>query len=199
MDSRLELIDQELLLKINSFRNDWVDVIMWGFSQVWVFFPLALLLLWVYGKRYGLRNTVALVLMCGLTVAFTDQTSYRVKNWVKRYRPTHHEELKRKVHVIKDWDGKEYIGGKYGFFSSHASNTVGVTTLLFLACSWVNKKWRYLFFIVPFLIIYSRMYMAVHYPSDVFVGALAGIVFGAFTFTLYRKYVFRSPLLDGED
>lgn len=169
---------------------------MWAFSQIYIFVPLAILLLFFYYRRYHLRNTIALVLCCGISVTFTDLSTNTFKHMVKRYRPTHNLEIKDKLHIVKDWDGKEYIGGKYGFFSAHASNTVGVTTLLFLAASWIHRRIRFLFFIIPFCIIYSRMYMGVHYPSDVFIGSLVGIFFGYLTFIIYRKYFFKSPLLN---
>jgi undecaprenyl-diphosphatase len=195
MDNSLELYDQELLLKINSLHSDWFDILMWQFSAIYILLPFPLLLLYYYHKRYQMRNVVALVLCAGISIAFTDLTSNAVKHMVKRYRPTHNLILKEKIHLVKDSNGKEYRGGKYGFFSAHAANTIGVTTLLFFAASWIHKKRRIFFYLVPAVIIYSRMYVGAHYPSDVLIGTIDGLIFGYLSFLIFRKYFFKSPLV----
>jgi membrane-associated phospholipid phosphatase len=108
----------------------------------------------------------------------------------------HHEVIGPKLHLLKESNGQDYRGGKYGFFSSHAANTMGVTTILFLACSWINRKWRYLFYLIPLAIIYSRMYCGAHYPLDVLFGTIDGLFFGYVTFIIFRRYFFKSPLAD---
>jgi len=194
MNSPLEDYDSLLLLKINSWHNESLDWLMWQYSEIYIFLPIAFILIYFYYKRYQLKNTIALLLCCGISVAFTDLSSNTVKHAVKRYRPTHNLVIKEKLHYVKDKDGKDYHGGKYGFFSSHAANTVGVTTLLFLAASWIPKRRRFLFFLIPFMIIYSRLYIGAHYPSDVIMGTLDGILFGYITFIIFRRYFFKSPL-----
>lgn len=168
----------------------WMDTCMWQFSQIFIFLPLPFYLVYRYYQRYHLKNTVALLLCCGLSIAASDLSSNAIKHTVKRYRPTHNIELKEKIHVVND-----YRGGKYGFFSSHAANTVGVTTLLFLSCSWIKRRYRFFFFLIPALIIYSRMYLGVHYPSDVVSGSIDGLLSGYLAFLIFRRFFFNSPIL----
>jgi undecaprenyl-diphosphatase len=190
MISSLEMWDRDLLMKINSLHSEWLDIAMWWFSEIYIFLPLVFLLLYFYHRRYQVRNTAAVLLCCAITIAFTDLSSNSIKHVVKRYRPTHNLEIKDNLHLVND-----YRGGKYGFFSSHAANTVGITTFLFLAASWIRRRTRFLFFSIPLLIIYSRIYIGAHYPSDVFVGTIDGIIFGYIGFIIFRKYFFKSPLI----
>ncbi len=184
------MYDRNLLMQINSMHSEWLDILMWWFSEIYIFLPFAFLLLYFYHKRYQVRNTAAVLLCVAITIAFTDLSTNSIKHLVKRYRPTHNLEIKDKLHLVND-----YHGGKYGFFSAHAANTVGVTTFLFLAASWIRRRTRFLFFSIPLLIIYSRMYVGAHYPSDVFIGTIDGIVFGYLGFIIFRKYFFKSPLI----
>ncbi len=189
MDSSLELYDRYLLVAINSSHGEFLDMIMWQLSQIYIVLPFGLLLVYFFYKRYAVKNTAALLLCVAISIACTDLSSNVVKHMVKRYRPTHNIEIKDKLHIVKD-----YRGGRYGFFSAHAANTVGVTTFLFLAASWVRRRLRFLFFAVPLVIIYSRMYLGAHYPSDVLIGTIDGIVFGYMSFIIFRRYFFSSPL-----
>ncbi len=193
MNSSLETFDRYLLVKINSLNNGFLDSVMWQLSQIYIVLPLALLLVYFYYKRYQLKNTAALLLCIAIVIACTDLSSNVVKHAVKRYRPTHNIEIKDNLHIVND-----YRGGKYGFFSAHAANTVGVTTFLFLAASWIRRRIRFLFFGIPLLIIYSRMYLGAHYPSDVFIGTIDGIIFGYIVFIIFRKHFFKSPLISND-
>lgn len=196
MENSLELFDQNLLVKINSFHSDWMDTVMWYSSSTVFFLPFPFLILFLYYRRYKLRNTVALILCCGISVTLTDISTNRVKHLVERYRPTHNLEVGPKLHLVKDPKGQVYRGGKFGFFSSHAANTFGISTLFFFAANWIHRKKRWLFFLIPLPVIYSRMYMGVHYPSDVLVGSLSGFLIGYATFLVFRKYFFKSPLIN---
>ena len=193
MDNTLESLDKDLLVKINSLNSEFLDKLMWQLSEIYIVLPFALLLVYFYYKRYQVKNTASLLLCIAIVIACTDLSSNLVKRSVKRLRPTHNVEIKDKLHIVNN-----YRGGKYGFFSSHAANTVGVTTFLFLAASWVRRRLRFLFFSIPLLIIYSRMYLGAHYPSDVLVGCIDGVIFGYLVFIIFRKHFFKSPLISND-
>ena len=115
------------------------------------------------------KKAVLSILLVAAGVFISDQSCNLIKESAKRYRPTYHMEIKDKVHVIN-----EYRGGQYGFVSSHAANTACLALFLSLI---LYRKQKYILWILwpwTFLLAYSRMYLGVHYPSDVAGGMLIG-------------------------
>lgn len=181
MFETLEHIDKTILLAINGFNSSLLDIIFWHISAGWIFLPL-----WVFISLYIYRAKpakylVTAIICISMLVLFSDQSSNLVKNNYQRYRPTHNLLIKKQIHTVDN-----YIGGTYGFFSGHAANTFGVATFLVMCLHWAPGKKRYLLFLWPLIVGYSRIYLGVHYPSDIFFGAMNGMVWGFLFYVLFK-------------
>jgi undecaprenyl-diphosphatase len=161
-----------------------MDGIMWVVSHDLFIYPFIILfLIWLL-KKASSKRAITMVLGIGFCVATADLSTNIVKHKVQRYRPSHNLEIMAQVHTVND-----YHGGQFGFFSSHAANSFAVVTLLFLAAKGlIANKFRYVFYVLPTLIIYSRIYLGVHYPTDVMVGAVWGILIGWLIFSLLTRF-----------
>lgn len=172
---------------LNGIHSTLTDELMYNISKVWVFFPLFAWWLYLVLKKYGWKKTLLLAAFMGLLVGFTDQSSNQVKHSIKRYRPSHNLEIMDKVHILHD-----YKGGQYGFFSGHSANCFGIAMLLFLLFSAHSLWFRSLFFLWAAVTAYSRIYLGVHYPSDIFIGFLVGLFWGYVVYRLiqftFKKY-----------
>lgn len=185
MIDQLELLDRQLFLLINACNSPVFDLLMDYVSQMWIFLPLFFYWLYLVYNKAGLKKLLILLSFLVVLIALTDQTSNQIKHAVKRYRPSHNLEIRAQVHSVNG-----YKGGKYGFFSGHATNSFGVAMLLFLLFK-KNKFWlRLSFFLWATLTAYSRIYLGVHYPSDIFVGMLVGIFWGFIVYQLIQ-YTFK--------
>ena len=195
IQSLIEL-DHQLLLAINGWHAPWADVVMWYASKSTVWIPLYLLLIALLSwraffpmQRFSWQTLAAmksmpkalcwrrlLLLLCVL-VAFGIATgaadfisSGIIKHAVARFRPTRNPHLANLVHIVNG-----YRGGRYGFVSSHAANTMSCALLFSLL--YKNRKATVGLMSWVALNCYSRMYLGVHYPTDI----LGGLIVGAAT------------------
>jgi undecaprenyl-diphosphatase len=65
----------------------------------------------------------------------------------------------------------------YGFASSHAANTFGTALFVWLSLR-PFYRWIAWIFLWATLMTYTRIFLGVHYPGDIFVGSLVGLASG---------------------
>ena len=161
--------DTAILLWINSHSAYWLDTLMWAVSRAATWIPLYCILLGIIVYKYRNWKAVLLILAgFALAVGLSDfTTSSIIKPLVCRLRPTHEPALAGMVRIMNG-----YTGGLYGFCSSHAANTMAVGLLFSLLFK--HKTATAALMVWVALNCYSRMYLGVHYPSDIIVGLLVG-------------------------
>ncbi len=185
MDWLIQL-DKNIFLFLNGLNSESFDSIMWWVSGKTTWWPFYLLLLAFLGWKKGWQ-LVPMILFIIVVITLADQTSVHLfKNVFQRLRPSHEPSLEGMVHLVQN-----KAGGMYGFVSSHAANTFGVATLLYL---WIRKGWFTITMIVwAALVGYSRIYLGVHYPGDVLFGSLLGLGCGWLVWYLFRLLISRLP------
>lgn len=169
--------DTDLFLFLNGIHSAFWDPVMWAFSHKFVWLPLYLVLLFWMIRKVGRKNVLWLFLCLGLTIFLSDFiASGMLKEWVARPRPSHEPTLQGLVHIVNG-----YKGGPYGFASSHSSNSFAFAMFV---SGVFRRKWLTVFMLAwAAVVAYSRIYLGVHYPLDVFCGSLIGI--GSALLSLY--------------
>jgi len=177
-------IDHQLFTFLNGLHNAPLDFIMYWFSDRFIWIPLYAVMLGGLIYHYR-KKAILLVIITAALVATTDQVSRGFKYGVERYRPCRVESAHLpKPHVINN-----HCGGKFGFFSSHASNTFGIALFFGTLLTPLVKRSKQILLIWAAIVAYSRIHLGVHYPFDVFCGALCGLLFGWIYLKLSLKYL----------
>lgn len=156
-----------------------MDTVMLKFSDTWTWSLLLLVVVFVVLRNRPLKEALLIILGIALCVLVADQiSSSLIKPWVARFRPTHDPDLMFEIRHIA---GR---AGQYGFVSSHAANTFAVAT--FMSLVFRHRLTTLCLFAWAFVVGYSRIYLGVHFPLDVFCGGMLGIVVGYLVYILLR-------------
>jgi undecaprenyl-diphosphatase len=170
MMDKLAELDRELFIALNGLHREWLDQAMYFLTQTAAWAPLYLIFLYLIFRVHG-RNAWVFLIGIAITVALADQiTSTLMKPYFQRLRPSHEPSLTGLVHGVNN-----YVGGKFGFASSHAANTIGVATFIFLLLRH-RFRWIAWIFLWAIFVSYTRIYLGVHYPGDIIVGGLIGSI-----------------------
>ncbi len=175
--------DRTAFLAVNGAHTPAADVGMAYLSNPATWIPVYALFLVLIKLRWGWRGLWWALPVAALMILFSDTGSVVLfKNTVHRLRPCHAPDLVGLVHLVND-----HCGGQYGFVSSHAANHFA------LAAFMGGMLRRHPWWALPLLLVwagiiaYSRVYLGVHYPGDVLVGALYGSLIGGLAYVLFRS------------
>lgn len=190
MVNELSLVgmDQQLLLWFNGHHNLFFDGFMSYFTGKLVWVPMYVCIFFVMLRNYHWRTVLACVVGVTLTITFADQVcSSLIRPLVERPRPcSEASPIVDMVHIV---NGRR--GGSYGFPSCHAANTFGLAFfLMYLMKQRMLNVWMFFWAAMN---CYTRMYLGLHYPGDIVVGAVIGFAC-ATVFFLLTKFLAREHL-----
>lgn len=172
----IQNIDFSILIWIQeNIRCTFLDVVMPFFTrlcddgEIWILCGIILLFFKKY-RKFGVFILVGMLL--GSIIG-----NEILKPIIARPRPCHIYEMLHEMLI----DVPKLTS--YSFPSGHTTSSVIAATVLMRA----NKKFG--FFAVPlaFLIAFSRMYLFVHFPTDILGGTVLGILIGFYTVTIGNK------------
>ena len=177
-------IDEQLLLAINGCHNEYFDHFMYLFSDRWIWVPMYVAILYVMIRNFSFRKTIICLIAIALTITIADQVGASlIRPIVERLRPSNPDNpISDAVHIVNN-----YRSGKYGFPSCHAANTFG---LAFFVCFLFRRRWLTAFLMFWAVVTcYSRVYLGLHYPGDLFFGMILGLLSATMVYLIMRKLI----------
>ena len=175
-------LDKQWLLAVNGSDSLYLDRVAHVLTTALTWLPLYLSLFYVVlHNNENFRKVLYVLAGVGLCVLLAGTVDDMiVKPMVARWRPTHDPEIGMLVDVV---DG--YRGGRYGFFSAHASNTFSIAVYF---CWLIRSRLLSIALVIwSFTNCWTRMYLGVHFPGDILVGLTWGLIVGTCVYYLYYR------------
>ncbi|QWX84301.1 phosphatase PAP2 family protein [Cellulophaga sp. HaHaR_3_176] len=173
--------DRETFIYLNSLGIEKYDH-FWSFAtniSTWIplYVLFAYLLLTKKPNKEDWRKFATVFLMLIFVLALTGIT----KEWVGRLRPSIDENINTLIRIVKASNG-------FSFFSGHSAFSFSLTTIIVLFLKH-KYKWVWVFYIWPFFLAFSRIYVGVHYPVDLITGATVGILSANLFVAIYLRFI----------
>ena len=179
MLEKIIAIDKELFVFLNGLGSQTFDPLWLIITKQSSWIPLFVFLLYLVYKKLGVKQTIIIVLFVAVLLTLNNTITELFKATFQRLRPCNDPEIKDIIRNIKP-------SSTFSFFSGHSSNTMAVFVFLY---SILKKKYKYFLILIlwPLIFAYSRIYLGLHFPTDILAGYTCGIITGYTTFVIYQK------------
>ncbi len=171
--------DKQLLVYLNNLGSESFDGVWLLITNQFYLAPIFLFIFYLLWKKIGWKNLWIVLLFIALIIMVCDQTTNLFKYTFQRLRPVNDLEIKESLRIL--------ISRKsFSFFSGHASNSMATTLFIFLIFR-KYYKYAFLLFLFPLIFAYSRIYLGLHFPTDILTGYFVGAIVGSFFYFIYKK------------
>ena len=175
-------LDRQLFLFLNTLGNTSFDYFWLLISNKWIWIPLYATFLFILAKSFKFKSVLFILIFIAVGITISDQLAGIFKVTVERLRPCHDPTLISIMRTVE-------CGGKFGFYSSHSSNSFFLASFLSILLKKKFGWFPYFLFVWAIVVSYSRIYLGVHFPFDIAMGALVGFLLGGFFATLAQRII----------
>lgn len=174
--------DNSIVVAINNCHNQFMDNAILVITDKW-FFVGVVGCIFIYS--FCKSKYQKAFLFCALLMAAVGCADFLcagiIRPAVHQLRPTNLDNpVHAMLHIVNG-----YVGGKYGFPSCHAANSFAIAVFTSL---WFRKKWIMAILIIWALLeCYTRLYLGVHYPSDIVGGVAIGCLMAYVVYRLSKR------------
>lgn len=172
--------DWGLFEMLNFDGPAWLDATLKLVSGIKMWTPLYLLIIYMVWRRYSWRGLLAFVVAIGVAIGMADIVSGIFKHqgiladvWASfpaRLRPMHTPE------GLEFFTNGYHTGNLYGTVSGHSAT---IWAIALLSAMIIKRRWfTLLMVVVALLVCYSRIYLACHFPQDILLGVMVGLLSG---------------------
>ena len=177
-------LDKQILIYLNGLGSESFDPFWLFITKQSSWIPLFIFLLILILKKIGPKQAMILLLFLAVLLTVNNEITEFFKFTFQRLRPCNDTTINHIIRNVKP-------SATFSFFSGHSSNTMAVFVFLYLI---FKKHYKYFGLLIfwPFVFAYSRIYLGLHFPTDIICGYLCGLINGLVTFKLckifHKKY-----------
>lgn len=181
--------DNNIVVAVNNCHSQFMDDCVLTITNFWFFVAVVIC---IYAYSFYKERYPRALLFCALLIVTVGCSDFLcasiIRPAVQQLRPTNPgNPIHAMLHIVHG-----YTGGKYGFPYCHAANSFAIAVFSAL---WFRRKWMAIVLIAWALLeCYTRLYLGVHYPSDIVFGMAIGSLMACIIYILSKR-VF--PLLSG--
>ena len=167
-------VDYFLFSKMNGeWHNAFLDSVIPFIRESYLWIPFYFFLILFTTINFKIRGWYW-VLFFILNAMLSDfVSSTLIKGNLFRLRPCHDPSLADKVRFLVS-----YCPTSSGFTSSHAANHFAITMFIFTTFKKALSPYWVFLFLWACIISYAQVYVGVHFPLDIFCGAIVGLILG---------------------
>lgn len=177
--------DQQALIFINNSGSEQFDAFWLITTSFLTWIPLFIFIVLLFFHTYSREEATWILLSVLSMLVMLVIVIFITKESVERLRPVNNFEFNSALRILTK-------PADYSFFSGHAASSFSIAML---SIFYLRKKITliYILLLWPLLFAFSRMYLGVHYPLDILVGSIVGILFATIFYRMHQK--FRAPYI----
>jgi len=176
-------LDKEVLVYLNNLGSETYDGLWLIITKQIYWTPFFLFIFYLLQKKIGWKKFGYYILFTAVLLLICDQTVNLFKYGFERLRPVNDTEINGLLRIVK-------TSKSFSFFSGHATNSMASTVFMVMVLRKYYKH-AYLLFLFPLIFAYSRIYLGLHFPTDILTGYVFGATMGFVFYKLYQKFIFR--------
>ena len=173
--------EKSLFLSLNESISTFWDDAMWTYTGIVTWIPMIIIILYIAFHNQQLKEGFLVLTSILLVLLLSSLVSgFFFKPFFQRYRPSHHPDYKDIVNIVNG-----FRGGDYGFISGHATNSFALA--FFFSRLFRNRLLTISMILWATLNSYSRIYLGVHFLSDIVAGFIVGAIIGLLVYEIHIR------------